>query len=251
MSSLKAALKGHQKTHKERGQLSKRQHLGHLEKHKDYVVRARDYHRKEKVIKTLKRKARDKNPDEFYFKMINSKTKDGVHVDTSGKKTYTHDQMKLMKTQDLNYLNYKRVVESKKIEKLQSGLHMMEASDTHARQHTFFVDSNKEVENFDAAKHLNTIPELLGRAHNRPTVEMLHTKKLSTDNKTKIKVEKAKQHAYRELQNRIKRERKLEETRQQLVLQRHLTFGKGTVIKSRRKTESGDPVYRWKKKRKR
>ena len=42
------------------------------------------------------------------------------------------------------------------------------------------------VENFDAAKHLNTIPELLGRAHNRPTVEMLHTKKLSTDNKTKI-----------------------------------------------------------------
>lgn len=33
----------------------------------------RDYQRKQKTIKTLKRKALDKNPDEFYFKMVKTR----------------------------------------------------------------------------------------------------------------------------------------------------------------------------------
>jgi hypothetical protein len=63
------------RTHRERAQPASRKKLGLLEKHKDYVLRARDYHRKEKRIKSLREKARDRNPDEFYFGMINKKTK--------------------------------------------------------------------------------------------------------------------------------------------------------------------------------
>ena len=33
-----------------------------------------DYHRKEKTLKALKKKALDKNPDEFYFNMVRSQT---------------------------------------------------------------------------------------------------------------------------------------------------------------------------------
>ena len=65
----------HRRTHKERGQLSGRERLGLLEKKKDYLLRARDYHFKQKRLKALKEKALARNPDEFYFKMINSKTK--------------------------------------------------------------------------------------------------------------------------------------------------------------------------------
>ena len=57
------------RVHKERGQPLKRKKYGLLEKHKDYKVRAEDYHRKQKVLKSLHRKAELRNEDEFYFSM--------------------------------------------------------------------------------------------------------------------------------------------------------------------------------------
>ncbi|KAJ2377952.1 hypothetical protein IW150_001079, partial [Coemansia sp. RSA 2607] len=58
--------------HKERGQLASRKKLGHLEKHKDYVLRARDYNDKQKQLKRLRERAAARNPDEFYFNMQRS-----------------------------------------------------------------------------------------------------------------------------------------------------------------------------------
>lgn len=48
---------------------------GYVEKKKDWIERARDYQLKEKKIKFLKQKAKDKNPDEFNFHMIRSKVR--------------------------------------------------------------------------------------------------------------------------------------------------------------------------------
>ena len=45
----------------------------------DYTERAQDYHRKVGKIKNLKRKAAERNPDEFYYGMLKSHTKNGVH----------------------------------------------------------------------------------------------------------------------------------------------------------------------------
>jgi U3 small nucleolar RNA-associated protein 11 len=47
-----------EKTHKERAQPAKRKKYGLLEKHKDYVLRARDYKAKVNRLKKLKEKAR-------------------------------------------------------------------------------------------------------------------------------------------------------------------------------------------------
>lgn len=49
MSSLANSVK--RKTHKERSQPAARQKFGLLEKKKDYVQRAKDFHKKEKTIK--------------------------------------------------------------------------------------------------------------------------------------------------------------------------------------------------------
>lgn len=73
MSSFRNAVK--RITHKERDQPSARKKLGHLEKHKDYVKRARAFHKREDELKSLKKKAAERNPDEFYFGMVNQQTK--------------------------------------------------------------------------------------------------------------------------------------------------------------------------------
>ncbi len=72
MSSLRNSL--HRRNHKERSQLSHRQRFGILEKHKDYVLRARDYHSKQDRIQRLRQKAADRNKDEFYFGMNKQRT---------------------------------------------------------------------------------------------------------------------------------------------------------------------------------
>jgi hypothetical protein len=72
-SSLRNSL--HRRNHKERSQLAHRARLGILEKHKDYVKRARDYHSKQDRLTRLKQKAAEKNKDEFYFSMTREKTK--------------------------------------------------------------------------------------------------------------------------------------------------------------------------------
>ena len=67
------------RTYRERSQPAARQHLGHLEKHKDYVLRARDFHKKEDRLNKLREKASMRNPDEYYMKMAHTKMEGGQH----------------------------------------------------------------------------------------------------------------------------------------------------------------------------
>jgi U3 small nucleolar RNA-associated protein 11 len=64
----------HRRNHKERSQPLHRQKLGLLEKHKDYVHRARDYKSKKDRLKKLKEKIAFRNKDEFYWGMVKGKT---------------------------------------------------------------------------------------------------------------------------------------------------------------------------------
>lgn len=98
--------------HKERGQLKSRAKLGLLEKHKDYVLRAKDFHRKERRIKSLKEKASFKNPDEYYFGMVNAHTEGGVHK-SGGKRKLDLEMMKTLTQKDIAFLELKRTQEMK------------------------------------------------------------------------------------------------------------------------------------------
>jgi len=253
MSSFKNAAKSHQKTHRERAQPAARAHLGHLEKKKDYKLRAEDHHRKQAAIKSLKRKAQDKNPDEFYFQMVSSRLEDGVHTKTEKKEERTADQIKLIHSQDLNYVKYKRSCERKKIERLKSGLHMLDAQDKPQNSHIVFVDTKKQVEKFDAATYLDTHPSLLSRTYNRPKLSTLKKQKIlgATDIESMKEMSKERSRQYTELNKRIERERTLNVISQKLEMKRLLLDKKSLRKKMSDETPNSAAVYRWVPQRKR
>lgn len=104
-----------------------------------------DYHKKQNTLFALRKKAQEKNPDEFYHKMISSKLEvtsiiivratlhrditwgfhfcpdrgplwqDGVHVMKKKQQEVevTEEQKKVMRTQDIRYVEMKRVAEAK------------------------------------------------------------------------------------------------------------------------------------------
>jgi U3 small nucleolar RNA-associated protein 11 len=158
----------------------------------------RDFNNKKAALKGLHRRVLDKNPDEFYFHMIRSRMEDGEHIDTPKEEECTPEQLKLMQTQDLKYISHKRLVESRKIDKLQSQLHLIDAEKSN--NHVFFVDTKEEgkttqsiqiktilyacvclvaAKNLDVAERLQTHPSLLSRKSNRPKLEDLKKMDLS------------------------------------------------------------------------
>ncbi|KAG5271403.1 hypothetical protein AALO_G00179330 [Alosa alosa] len=253
MSSFRKALKSRQRDHKERSQLGFRKHLGLLEKKKDYKLRADDYHKKQNTLSALRKKAMDKNPDEFYFKMINSQLKDGVHVEK--KKTeeeMTDEQKKVMRTQDIKYVEMKRVSEAKKIERLKSGLHLLDAEGKQKNEHVFFVDSKKEVEAFDLATHLNTVPELVKRTFNRPTVETLEKKSIvgAVEPRNIEKIARQRRNQYEILSQRIEREKKMFVISQKIQTRKDLQ-DKTRKVKVKGETANSAAIYKFDAKRKR
>lgn len=88
------------RNHKERAQPAHRARLGLLEKHKDYVHRARDYKSKQDRLKKLREKAAFRNKDEFYHGMIKHQTKNGVELGDRGNEALGVDVVRILKSQD-------------------------------------------------------------------------------------------------------------------------------------------------------
>lgn len=235
MSVWKKASKAHQKTHRERHQPEERKHLGLLEKKKDYVVRAKDYNEKQATLKLLRRRALNKNPDEFYHHMINSKLEDGKHFEKEKAEEDTPEQLKLMRTQDLKYIIAKRTQERKKIERLQAKLHLSSVQIDTRNKHTFFSKkAAKEAEE----KRL----EALAREE-LPDLDVDALEEATKKSKN----------LYKELAKRIERERQLAVTQEKLEMHRHLESGKHVLPpkRVRRGNKDSAPVYVWKYERKR
>ncbi|XP_004078349.2 probable U3 small nucleolar RNA-associated protein 11 [Oryzias latipes] len=253
MSSFRKALKSRQKNHHERSQPGFRKHLGLLEKKKDYKLRADDYHKKQNTLTALRKKALEKNPDEFYHKMINAKLEDGVHIMKKGQEeVMTEEQKKMMRTQDIGYVEMKRVAETKKIERLKGELHLLDAEGKQRNKHTFFVDSKNEVETFDLANHLNVPPELLDRVYNRPTLQTLETKSIkgAVEPGSIKKLARERKHQYRILSQRIDREKKMFIISQKIQTRKDLQE-KTKKVKVKKETANSAAIYKFESRRKR
>uniref|UniRef100_A0A1D1XP35 Putative U3 small nucleolar RNA-associated protein 11 n=1 Tax=Anthurium amnicola TaxID=1678845 RepID=A0A1D1XP35_9ARAE len=198
MSSLRNAIS--RRAHKERAQPHDRKKFGLLEKHKDYVVRARAFHQKEETLRKLKEKAAFRNPDEFYFKMVNTRTVDGIHRPEGLANKYSQEELMLMKTQDAGYILQKVQSERKKVEKLSSVLHSLDNG--LQNKHTYFAEDREEA---------REVQSKLLQSTRKPTFEHV-------PGRIKRKMETS----YRELEERKKRVNDLEKLYMDMVLQKEL-----------------------------
>ncbi|CAD7087090.1 unnamed protein product [Hermetia illucens] len=253
MSSWKKASKTNQRTHRERHQPESRQHLGLLEKKKDYKVRSKNAQNKEKTLKILRKKALDRNPDEFYHHMIRSKVQDDEHRENEQPDEHTGEQIALMQTQDIKYIRMKRTIETRKIDRLQSQLHMIDVANEVPNKHIFFVDDEEEAKHFDLAKRLDTHPSLVARKSNRPRMQdldKLNIPDISEENLREL--EKKREAAYKELQTRIDREKELSVIEQKMELKRLLRQKRELKPKKIKPgTKTSAPVYKFAYERKR
>nr|XP_043633952.1 probable U3 small nucleolar RNA-associated protein 11 [Erigeron canadensis] len=228
MSSLRNAV--NRRAHKERSQPNERKRFGLLEKHKDYVVRAKAFHKREEYLQKLKEKAANRNPDEFYFKMINSKTVDGIHKEASEANKYTAEELLLMKSQDMGYILQKILSEKKKIERLTATLHSIDSQPSN--KHVYYAEDREEAKSI---------------------LSETKTVKLPAFEDLPKQIKRRTAASYRELEARKGRVQDLEKVYNEMALKQELQK-KGKKRKLREDEivcPTSRPVYKWRTERKR
>ncbi|CAI9099899.1 OLC1v1036787C1 [Oldenlandia corymbosa var. corymbosa] len=229
MSSLRNALP--RRAHKERAQPQARKKFGLLEKHKDYVTRAKAYHKKEQTLQKLKEKAAFRNPDEFYFKMTRTKTVNGVHMPENEANKYTPEELMLMKTQDMGYLLQKIQSEKSKIERLAGELHSLD--NLPSKGHVYYAEDREEAK------------ELQFRTSSDTPV--------SASENLPARIKRATAASYRHLESSKSRVRDLEKLYMDMAMQKELQK-KGRKRKLREDeviSPTSKPVFKWRPERKR
>eukprot|EP01117_Protostelium_nocturnum_P010721 TRINITY_DN3858_c0_g1_i5.p1 TRINITY_DN3858_c0_g1~~TRINITY_DN3858_c0_g1_i5.p1 ORF type:complete len:262 (+),score=103.86 TRINITY_DN3858_c0_g1_i5:92-877(+) len=231
-----------EKTHKERGQVEGRKHLGFLEKKKDYQKRSASYKAKQKELKKLREQAALRNPDEYYREM--------VELEKEKQSKYTKEQLEEFKSQDFNYMLYKQKAEKTKIEKLKETIQAFDG--TPINKHTVFVDSEKELKEFDPVEHFQTVPEAVNRTFNRPKKEQLERGEIfiSDVGKRGKKVEKEREKKYKELLQRMDRETTISGIVERVELEKKLGSSEKKVM-VKKATGQAAAVYKWERVRKR
>lgn len=169
--------------------------------------------------------------------MINSKIDKGKHHERETEKEDTYEQIQLMRTQDLKYINFKRTQETKKIERLQAQLHLSSIDHQVKNKHIYFPKNCEKSNRKTGDQDL----EFLGNVE-LPDVDVEALKEVS----------KKRKHVYVELAKRVKRENELSVIQQKMQIKKHLE-NKNTLKPTRVRKGSKDsaPVYKWKYERKR
>ncbi|PVH17874.1 uncharacterized protein CXQ87_000775 [Candidozyma duobushaemuli] len=235
------------KQHRERSQTSDRAKYGLLEKKKDYRLRAADYHKKQAALKALRQKAAQYNPDEYYHAMTRKRTdEDGILITDRGNEALSTEQVKLYKSQDVNYVRTMRLNELQKIEKLKNKLGFKAGG-----KHTVFVDNENDAESFKAEEFFNTDESMLDRKENRLRIDQLETSQKvvkDIDFEDKEKVDKQKLADFKLLKERMEREKQLREVEDRLETTKEL-MKNGS--KKKMYDDDGNVHFKWTNERKR
>ena len=230
----------HRREHLERHQPAARARFGLLEKKKDYVQRARAFHAKEARLAALREKAANRNPDEFYFGMLSSRTRGGVHAAAPARGRLTADMLQVLRTQDKAYVSAVKGAEDRRVERLQAALSgAPELRAAGAGKRTLFVDSEAE-----AAEALGAAAAAAAAAGAGDAGAGAEARRAAK------KARRAKDRAFAELDARLARQETLARLGTHMDTKRALAQ-KGQRVKVKEAEGELPAVYKWKAQRKR
>ncbi|KAK4468366.1 hypothetical protein MN116_008158 [Schistosoma mekongi] len=150
-ASFKNVQKRFTKLHKERSQPQRRRHLGILPKQQDFRLKARDKELKSVKIRELRNKALDRNVDEFYFSMCNSRFDvEKGHIPLDIEKCYSDIYIKSSFSKNVTYLQYELQKELSKIHQLESKTNLLQSKLRNSRsrktpKHIIFAETCGEM----------------------------------------------------------------------------------------------------------
>ncbi|CAH8606897.1 unnamed protein product [Heterobilharzia americana] len=220
-ASFKNIQKRFARIHKERSQPQHRRHLGILPKRQDFRQRARDKELKSAKIKELKSKALEKNTDEFYFNMCNSRfDAEKGHIPLDVEKTYSDCDIKSSFSKNITRLQYELQKEMSKIRQLESKTNLLqgELKDSHSRKtpkHIIFAENHDEM--LELCRSFAT--------KSQKTDEILENNTSSIDthlDNNDVYIKRC--NAYKELSERLERAKQLKYLLRQHEAKRNLMF---------------------------
>lgn len=202
----------------------------HLEKHKDYSLRAKDYNKKKAQLKSLRQKAASRNEDEFYFGMM-SRPGAGTKLSVGrgwtgtvdgdrGNRALDVETVRLLKTQDMGALRTMRNVVAKEVNALRERVIMAGGAPDGAREGDGDEDEDEDDEIFPTAAAARRKPKKIVFADDVDDREqILHEKNRAADDvdmDDEEQVEAAEAEADRKAESLEKLQRKLRNARKKL-----------------------------------
>lgn len=157
------------KAHQERSQPEHRKHLGELEKHKDHALRAKKRRVKQEKLLQVKRKAAQRNPDEFHMGMTKA-VMDIASGRVKKKKAFTAPKEKeneLKKTvsanrTNLQYLQFKAEADRQRAKDLlDEDVGLAITSKAPVNKHVVYVDNEEEFKKFNPYEYFDATAEML------------------------------------------------------------------------------------------
>lgn len=238
--------------HRERAQPASRiQKHGLLEKKKDYKLRAKDHNRKRLRIKLLREKAAFRNPDEFYYGMINSSTNNGrvTRVRNTKQKDILpianrdREQRLLAETQDSRYVQLKSNLENGAVKSMKERLHFLARAPITPRRHFKFEENEYGEERLVQFNRVNQNPN-----ESEPISPTLSPQEAKFERKQARK----QALAYQQMDRRSARLGKLEAVLIDMQAAKNLLKkGRRFLVRPSDPVTGAPPVYRWQRERRR
>ncbi|CAH8862053.1 unnamed protein product [Trichobilharzia szidati] len=247
-ASFKNIQKRFARIHKERSQPQHRRHLGLLPKKKDFQIRARDKESKNAKIKELRSKALNKNTDEFYFNMCNSRfDAEKGHIPLNVEKSYSDNEIKASFSKNITHLQYELQKEMSKIRQLESKTNLLQSELKKSRKtpkHIVFAETYDEMVELrrSYADRLHKLDEDVG------------TDESSSDPCRFDDIYAQRCNAYKELAERLERAKQLKyllrqhEAKNNLMANSSSKRGYKTVFKG---SKTAPPIYEFERVRNR
>ena len=199
------------------------------------MLRARNFQKKQKQLKNLRKKAEFRNPDEFYHGMHRSQVVDGEHR-SAIQEGLDAEEIMVLKNTDIEALSSEIGRQQRRLDKLKES-HTVSLASSASRDHRRFDDDDDDEEEEEEDRELK--PQKKRKKRRKDDDE--EDDEDEKNKKQNRELRRLNREVYGEIRSRERRLDKLKELERRKRLEKLFMTAKGTVkLSSSQKNERRD-----------